>query len=542
MDYLPEGQQVGEARPFIVSPGFVEKESNGLSLLGLSCIWLIQVAPLAAAHLKLQQLLAGAGEQTSLLILIAFIGTMAFSIFALALENSTHRPSSAEQGMQAEKHAHLHLLFAAAAALPLTFALLGSILVWGPSADMRIGLALLIIAAASAFFNGFCWFFSHFILRELNRTIRGLTEPAGPRSMFAAALSGLRSAKYSPPLYPALCCLILCSLFIFAFSLFSAHSTLRLFAGEGMSVVVIAFMFCLLGLVAFGRLHAIIALAQRERITSAAYAAGNAGPGSGILVGLGIAGIGLLTAYLPLGALVKIGDIFGALPPRGSPSPQPEALREGVVTILMRNLLSPSGQGWLPKLLLLVMMIFLTLLFWRRIKKLRLWEKLSKALQRAWRKILTIVKRFFPGEQSVLPAAVEEKNGIMPDEKSRLLDVFEHPEMLEKLSPAQIIISTFYLLLEYALQRGWLRKADRPPFELQRMIIERAGLDLVDLSCLTWAYAQAAYSQTTPAGDKLTEVRQAWVRLKPLLQSEPNPDEPQASTRKPLPDAPGSRQ
>jgi hypothetical protein len=177
-------------------------------------------------------------------------------------------------------------------------------------------------------------------------------------------------------------------------------------------------------------------------------------------------------------------------------------------------------------LLLLALMIFLTLLFWRRIKRLRLWEKLVKALQRAWRKILAIVKRFFPAGQSVLPAAVEEKAEIMPDENSRLLDVFEHPEMLEKLSPAQIIISTFYLLLEYALQKGWLRKADRPPFELQRMLIERAGLDSADLSCLTWAYAQAAYSQTAPAGDKLTEVRQAWVRLKALLQSEPNPEEP----------------
>ena len=525
MDYSPERHQAGESRPFIVSPSFAEKESKGLSLLGLCYIWLIQVAPLAAAHLKLQQLLAGAEAQTSLLILVAFIGTMAFSIFALALENNTQKASPAEPGMASEKPAH-HLLFTAAAALPLTFALLGSILVWGPSLDMRIGLALLIIAAASAFFNGFCWFFSHFILRELNRTIQGLTEPAGARSTFAAALSGLRSAKYSPPLYPALCGLILCSLFIFAFSLFSSHNILRLFGWEGMSVVVIAFMFCLLGLVASGRLHTVISLAQRERVTTTAHAAGNAGPGSGILVGLGIAGIGLLTAYLPLEALVKIGDIFGALPPRTSPSPQPEAMREGVVTILMRNLLSSSGQGWLLRLLLLALMIFLTLLFWRRIKKLRLWEKLIKALQRAWRKILALINRLFSGKSSILSAAIEEKAEIMPDEKSRFLDVFEHPEMLEQLSPAQIIISTFYLLLEYALQRGWLRKAERPPFELQRMIIERAGLDLVDLSCLTWAYAQAAYSQTIPAGDKLTEVRQAWMRLKPLLQNEPNPGEP----------------
>jgi hypothetical protein len=78
-------------------------------------------------------------------------------------------------------------------------------------------------------------------------------------------------------------------------------------------------------------------------------------------------------------------------------------------------------------------------------------------------------------------------------------------------------MATFHLLLEYAISRGWLRRAHRPPFEILQVLSDRSGLNPDDLAFLTWAYSRAAYSPLSPSEAEVSRVQQAWSRLKPNL-------------------------
>ncbi len=499
MAYSPEqvsglrGQMLGtrNPQPEVRPP----TPDSGLQTPRLVLLWLLLLAPLSATFFRLGVWL-GAGLGSSLCWL-AFAGVAGFAALALGSAFSVQRSASSAQ----RRSPTLPL---GAAALPLVFSLLGAAVAWSSVAGAQEAVGLFVIAGATAFSNAFCWLCSHYLAREI-----GAQAAASP-AVRAGRLPA-RLARYLPPLYPALTSFIFVSLFLFAFALgYAARPETRPQGERWLAYAPVAFVFGLFALLVFNRFQHLLAWAQRDHLALPG------GPGEeghyllkwAGLVALGTLLLGLLAAALPLQSLVRLGEIFRLPPPSYAVQPQSSPT-------------NPTGMNplvWLLGLLLLAIAGLILWLLARWLGRTRAWQRIVEGAARAWKRLSAWLAKLFPRRKE--SPAGESLKEAQPEE-DRFVDIFQQPELLARLSPRQIILSTFHLLLEYALLRGWLRRTGRPPLEILRALSAQAGLEASDLACLTWAYSQAAYSQVPISPEKLAEVKSAWSRLKPrLLETE----------------------
>ena len=96
-------------------------------------------------------------------------------------------------------------------------------------------------------------------------------------------------------------------------------------------------------------------------------------------------------------------------------------------------------------------------------------------------------------------AAVSAKDGatILPEPvwaRDPLYDIFEHPEVLALLSPRQVLIRTYHLLLNVADMVGRGRRRAETPLEYQTALGFEDAAAREALRQLTWAYVGAMYA------------------------------------------------
>ena len=179
----------------------------------------------------------------------------------------------------------------------------------------------------------------------------------------------------------------------------------------------------------------------------------------------------------------------------------------------LRNL-PPSALPLLLLVLLLLLAVVLVWLFQRsRAATWLLWAVgwlISRAIA-AWHRLLAIFQR------SLAPAKLPVLEAPPPPAwvKDPLFDVFEHPDVLAGLTPREIVIRTYHLLLSFGEMLGRGRRHSETPLEYADSLRADAGPEQAALRELTWGYVGVMYGDA-PAPAPNT-VRDAWGRLAATL-------------------------
>ncbi len=179
---------------------------------------------------------------------------------------------------------------------------------------------------------------------------------------------------------------------------------------------------------------------------------------------------------------------------------------------------------WLLLLLLLVALI----LVWgfRRSRAagwiLRLLAWAFSFAARAWRRLAAAIGRLLAvrgkGAQAEAPPGGERAG-------DPFLDPFEDPETIVGLSPREIVIRTYHLLLNFAEMLGHGRGRGQTPFEYANLLQQAAPKMDQSLTALTWAYAGAMYGGEHFAPPEPAAVRRAWERISRALTEDVSPED-----------------
>jgi len=142
-------------------------------------------------------------------------------------------------------------------------------------------------------------------------------------------------------------------------------------------------------------------------------------------------------------------------------------------------------------------------------------------LMRAWQRLRAWLGRWFarPAEQTALaPTQVQEG----PDP---LFDIFEHPEILGRLSPREVLIRAYHLLLSFAEMMGHGRRPGETPFEYLRTLDAAAPQAREAVRVLTWGYSGAMYAAAGANLPQPTAVHHAWEQLMQALKGGMSPED-----------------
>jgi len=179
----------------------------------------------------------------------------------------------------------------------------------------------------------------------------------------------------------------------------------------------------------------------------------------------------------------------------------------------------------LPLLLLLLLLLLAMVLVWlfqrSRAATWLLWAVgwlISRAVA-AWRRLLAVFQR------SLAPAKLPVLEALPPPAwvKDPLFDIFEHPDVLAGLTPRDVVIRTYHLLLNFAEMLGRGRRHSETPLEYADSLSADAGPEQAALRELTWGYVGVMYGDApAPAPDT---VRNAWGRLAATLTAHLPPEE-----------------
>lgn len=158
---------------------------------------------------------------------------------------------------------------------------------------------------------------------------------------------------------------------------------------------------------------------------------------------------------------------------------------------------------WWWLLLLLLMLAAAAVLLRRLLARLQ-------RLLAAW---LSRLKRRRPAPAPAGPEAQEEP----------LVDLFDHPELLSRMSPAQIVSHTFRLLTRYGEKLGRGRQDWESPLSYAGELARFSGIGETDLRGVCWAYCLAAYGSAEPDRSAVDQLRRHWLSVKQGITSRLTP-------------------
>ncbi|NIM04799.1 MAG: hypothetical protein GTO55_02505, partial [Armatimonadetes bacterium] len=464
MAYLPDSNRV-QRRP----------QQPGTWAAGLVLCWTIIMTPVGVFHLYLARRLDAISPGAALVAPIGFVCVAIFAALAvnsesnLISQNGSAKARRLAYRLRKSDNQYLQLALAALV-VPLAFSLLGAVITWTRLTVATSGTALFVISASMALSSGFCWVFSHFLLKELiGRKER--THEGGLYAAFQVARSVKSRSEYAPPVYPPLVILAMLSLFVFAFTIPSTLGAMdRSENWDTPALAAVIFVITLLALLALGRFNSLLSLAKRSRMNLPGLGKrdGSAEFGWAAVIGILILLICFLSALLPLNALVDFFQRFRVQPPQTRLELRSYSSAEGLGGSIIQWLLSGVG-GWLLTFIILALLVTAAWLVCRRIKRTRTWERFVVWAARLWNKLKTWVKRIIYGVAR--PSELSRSLAGHKTKRDHLVDIFDDPEALKQLSAAQVIMATFHLLLECAGKRGWLKKAHQPPFEALRTLL-----------------------------------------------------------------------
>jgi len=171
---------------------------------------------------------------------------------------------------------------------------------------------------------------------------------------------------------------------------------------------------------------------------------------------------------------------------------------------------------WLLLLLLLLALILVWGFRRGRAAKwiLRLLGWTLSLAARAWRRFTGAIRRLLVvfGKRPPSEATAESERAGDP-----FFDPFEDPEALVGLSPREIVIRTYHLLLNFAEMLGHGRGRGQTPFEYAHLLQQAAPKTGESLTALTWAYAGAMYGGDQFTPPEPSAVRRSWERISQAL-------------------------
>lgn len=199
------------------------------------------------------------------------------------------------------------------------------------------------------------------------------------------------------------------------------------------------------------------------------------------------------------------------------------------LTVLQEMLAAAGGsrrQPMLSLLLLLLLILLILLLLFSRSRAVRWLSAVIAAaltrLAKAWRRAVVSVRRWFSRKQDRAEVGEQFKPANMPDP---LFDLFDYPELVGRLSPREVLIRTYHLLLNFAEMVGHGRRAGETPFEYARELEAEAPAARDGLRALTWGYAGAMYGGSDTALPDPSAVRMAWRQAVEALRGELSPED-----------------
>jgi hypothetical protein len=186
-----------------------------------------------------------------------------------------------------------------------------------------------------------------------------------------------------------------------------------------------------------------------------------------------------------------------------------------------------APRGALPLLLLLVLLILALILIWGFAQTRAAQWLLAMAagalsrLVRAWQYLWAWARRRWarPGEPG---ATAAPGAGEVADP---LFDIFEHPEAFARLTPREVLIRTYHLLLNFAEMLGHGRRPGETPFEYLRTLAGAAPAAREPVRALTWGYAGAMYADQGTPLPQPSVVQQAWREAAEALKGEMTPED-----------------
>lgn len=227
----------------------------------------------------------------------------------------------------------------------------------------------------------------------------------------------------------------------------------------------------------------------------------------------------------------RLGSVASETP--AAPEPRGSGLGEaaGQAAAVVRQ--AAAAALALPPLLLalwlLLLLLLLALVLVWGFRRSRATRWLLRALGwaaslagRVWRGLLAAIKRLFPqrGEGPSAAAALAGEASADP-----LFDPFEDPETLAGLSPRELVIRTYHLVLSFAEMMGHGRRLGATPFEYAHQLQRAAPKASDSVVSLTWAYAGAMYGGEHFSPPQASAVRDSWERISAALTADLSPED-----------------
>jgi hypothetical protein len=205
-----------------------------------------------------------------------------------------------------------------------------------------------------------------------------------------------------------------------------------------------------------------------------------------------------------------------------------QQLEEAAVSLAQGvNSLRQLPRTSIPLLLLLLLLLIATVLVWlfsrSRAARWLLWAVgwLIARTVAVWRWLRDLVLRI------VTPAAIPIEELAPEPEWVRdpLFDIFAHPDVLAGLSPREVILRTYHLLLNVAAMLGFGRRPCETPLEYARTLQVGEGAARVALQDLTWGYAAVMYGGAGLPLPSPETVREAWSQVATALVAQVSEEE-----------------
>lgn len=215
------------------------------------------------------------------------------------------------------------------------------------------------------------------------------------------------------------------------------------------------------------------------------------------------------------------------------PTPQAPGLRDAAEqAVAAARQLAAAALAMPPLLLalwlLLLLLLLALILVWgfRRSRAgkwiLRLVGWACSFAARAWQRLVAALRRLLPHYESKAPreATLAGEGALDP-----FLDPFENPEALAGLSPREVVILTYHLLLNFAEILGHGRTRGQTPFEYARQLQQAAPNAEESVTAFTWAYAGAMYGGDHFSPPEPDAVRGFWERITQVLAEDISPED-----------------
>jgi hypothetical protein len=215
------------------------------------------------------------------------------------------------------------------------------------------------------------------------------------------------------------------------------------------------------------------------------------------------------------------------------PAPRTSGLRDAVdqaaaVVKQVGTAALAAPRAVLALWLLLLLLLLALVLVWgfrrSRASKRLVWllRWMLSAAARVWRRFIAALAHFLPAPGS---APVEKPAAAREEPADPLFDFFEDTEALAALSPREVVIRTYHLLLNFAEMLGHGRRLGQTPFEYAEQLQQEVPVAAESVLALTWAYAGAMYGGDRAVLPEPSAVRRAWNRVSAALTTGTSPED-----------------